>query len=117
MKIRIKGNSIRFRLTKTDVNLLHNQGELMEKTQLPTLDFRYGIRGTSAANMSAELVDNAFLVNIPLSMINTLFQTEQIGFEQTINGLKMLVEKDFTCLDKTSEDQSDNYPNPNLTCQ
>lgn len=117
MKIRIKGNSIRFRLTKTDVNFLYEQGELMEKTQFPNLDFRYGIRGTASANMSAEMVDNAIVVNLPMNSINTLFQTEQIGFEETIDGLKLLVEKDFTCLDKTSEDQSDNYPNPNLTCK
>jgi len=27
-----------------------------------------------------------------------------------------LVEKDFICLDETTEDQSDNYENPNKTC-
>ena len=26
--------------------------------------------------------------------------------------LKLLVEKDFVCMDETVEDQSDNYPNP-----
>jgi hypothetical protein len=29
------------------------------------------------------------------------------------NSLYLLVEKDFVCLDETSEDQSDNYENPN----
>jgi len=27
-----------------------------------------------------------------------------------------LLEKDFVCLDHTTEDQSDNYENPNTTC-
>ena len=31
------------------------------------------------------------------------------------NALSLLVEKDFTCLDNTIEDQSDNYPNPKLS--
>jgi hypothetical protein len=31
-------------------------------------------------------------------------------------SLKLLLEKDFVCLDHTDEDQSDNYPNPNKTC-
>ena len=30
------------------------------------------------------------------------------------NDLYLLLEKDFTCLDNTIEDQSDNYPNPKL---
>ena len=46
--------------------------------------------------------------------------TEQTGFEEEMEledseeTLHLLVEKDFTCLDKVEEDQSDNYPNPLL---
>ena len=31
-------------------------------------------------------------------------------------SLYLLIEKDFACLDHSSEDQSDNYENPNKTC-
>ena len=31
--------------------------------------------------------------------------------------MKILVEKDFQCLDKTTEDQSDFFVNPNTTCK
>jgi hypothetical protein len=34
--------------------------------------------------------------------------------EGTEEKLHLLVEKDFTCLDNVTEDQSDNYPNPLL---
>jgi len=30
--------------------------------------------------------------------------------------LKLLLEKDFVCLDDTDEDQSDQYDNPNAKC-
>ena len=45
-------------------------------------------------------------------MINELENTDRVGFEETVSGLHLLVEKDFTCLDSIEEDQSDNYPNP-----
>jgi hypothetical protein len=41
-----------------------------------------------------------------------MINTEKVGFEAINGALQLLVEKDFTCLDKIDEDQSDNYPNP-----
>jgi hypothetical protein len=53
-------------------------------------------------------------------MVGFWINTDQTGFEYfmdlegTEDKLYLLVEKDFTCLDKVDEDQSDNYPNPLL---
>ena len=47
-------------------------------------------------------------------MIAELVETERVGFEEKGDPLYLLVEKDFTCLDQVEEDQSDNYPNPQL---
>jgi len=32
-------------------------------------------------------------------------------------SLYLLIEKDFKCLDETTEDQSDNFENPNIACE
>jgi hypothetical protein len=45
------------------------------------------------------------------------YDSNQVGFERDMEVapgviLKLLLEKDFACLDDTDEDQSDNYPNP-----
>ena len=44
-----------------------------------------------------------------------------VGFNATkqvsdAESLYILVEKDFKCLDEATEDQQDNYENPNKTC-
>lgn len=49
---------------------------------------------------------------MPVSMITTLAETEQVGFADNSGIISLLVEKDFTCLDNVDEDQSDNFPNP-----
>jgi hypothetical protein len=37
--------------------------------------------------------------------------TDRVGFDGQSGLVKILVEKDFVCIDNTLEDQSDNYPN------
>jgi hypothetical protein len=49
---------------------------------------------------------------MPDLMANEWALTERVGLEHQDNGLFLLVEKDFKCLDNVAEDQSDNYPNP-----
>ncbi len=54
---------------------------------------------------------------MPELMANEWSNSEQVGFEYNKNGLYLLVEKDFKCLDNVAEDQSDNYPNPLVEIQ
>ena len=49
---------------------------------------------------------------MPESMMAELTNSDKVGFENYNGDLHLLVEKDFTCLENVSEDQSDNYPNP-----
>jgi len=49
---------------------------------------------------------------MPEAMADEWLVTDRVGFEYYENGLSLLIEKDFKCLDNVAEDQSDNYPNP-----
>jgi len=114
MKIRIKEQSIRFRLTQSDVRNLHAQGSLEEHTDFLSGRFTYAIEQTEKDTMSASFENGRITLKIPLEMINELESTDRVGFSGNTGTLKFLIEKDFTCLDNTIEDQSDNYPNPLL---
>jgi len=114
MKIRIKEQSIRFRLTQSDVKNLDAQGALEEHTDFLTGRFTYAIEQTEVENLSATFENGRITLQIPREMINELVSTDQVGFSGNTGTLKLLIEKDFTCLDSTIEDQSDNYPNPLL---
>lgn len=123
MKIRIKGNSIRLRLTKTDIRNLKETGKVEEKTVLgPNQIFSYSLfRKEDAEEISSTFENGTITVNLPKKESDTLTETDEItvkGYQK--NGkegdLFLLIEKDLQCLDDTFEDQSDMYENPKTHC-
>lgn len=123
MKIRIKNNSIRLRLTKTDVANLKTKRMIESKTVISGKEiFKYALRSDEATQrISAQFDDRKITVMLPFAEAQTLTETDEItikGWQQneTDDPLFILVEKDLQCLDPTHEDQSDMYENPNSAC-
>ena len=118
MKIRIKGNSVRFRLTRSEVSQLCREGKIEEGTNFNGAEFVYAVRlDDNAEELGAEFKDGTISLLLPKKILGDWAVNEQVGFENTVKlddgkELFLLLEKDFTCLDNTIEDQSDNYPNP-----
>ena len=116
MKIRIKGNSLRYRLSKSDVDKFSENGYIEETTDFGSQTLTYALQKNRLNNLSAIFENNKITLFMPEVMAIELAETESVGFEYTDNGLFLLVEKDFKCLDNVAEDQSDNYPNPLGKC-
>lgn len=122
MKLRIKGNSIRFRLNKTDVQKLSQDGYLEEHTHFGNAIFTYAVdTNIDAARLSASLEHNRIILHVPDKFLKDWPENDETGMKSLVdlkNGesLSLLIEKDFVCLDDTEEDQSDNYANPNAAC-
>lgn len=122
MKIRIKGNSIRLRLTKTEVDNFAANGFVEEKTEFGDTYFSYRMENSPHhQELAAVYHGNLITVFIPTAIAQNWTSTELVGFENKMDigndkQLFLLVEKDFVCLDNTFEDQSDNFPNPNAVC-
>ncbi len=121
MKVRIKDNSIRFRLTKSDVEKLSTQLYIQSKIEFNSMNLFYEIKVTDNNFMNADFENNVITLYMPKVLAQSWFTNDIITHENTVtllNGriLKLLLEKDFVCLDHTTEDQSDNYANPNKTC-
>lgn len=120
MKIRIKGNSIRFRLTRTDIANFEKEGFLEERTEFPNGSVFYYVLQQSAETgvIKADYSDNTIVMQVPDHMAAQWTGTDIVGFDHELvlqNGrmLSLLIEKDFECLDHREEDQSDMYVNPN----
>ncbi|MCL6265433.1 DUF7009 family protein [Flagellimonas myxillae] len=122
MKIRIKGNSIRFRLTKSEVETFSRTGSFTEKTAFGHISFDYGVQALdNIKELKADFKENTITLYVPKSDSQVWFENDLVGFQNYMkleNGqeLFLLLEKDFACLDNTLEDQSDNYPNPMAEC-
>lgn len=112
MKIRIKENSLRYRLTRSEVEKFALEGVFKEKVTIGEESLVYLLQRTSESEMRATLHTNLITLLLPENLADEWTQTDKVGIETHDGPLHILVEKDFTCLENVDEDQSDNYPNP-----
>lgn len=121
MKLRIKGNSIRLRLTRSEVSQFLKENNYSETTDFGQQILKYSlIASESTSDLDVSFENNHIRVIIPFSQKMEWAADDKVGFTFTKEISKgktiiIKVEKDFVCLDETEEDQSDNYPNPRNT--
>jgi hypothetical protein len=118
MKLRIKGNSIRFRLTQSEVQEFDQTGIIEERMHCPGQLFRYKLQASDNQPFSLEIAPFNLTVFIPVSQVKQWAGSDQVAMEtrqlsDQDHELKILIEKDFACLtDRPWEDESDNFPHP-----
>jgi hypothetical protein len=126
MKLRITDNSLRFRVTQSELATLIEAGRI-EKTihfaadEYSRLTYALEHHPSSAA---ARLRYRALDVTVVLSTkeVQTWGKTDQVGIYATVDlgeygNLDILVEKDFACLDLSDAENVDTFPNPNACVQ
>ena len=126
MKLRIKGASVRLRLTQTEVKTFEATGTWSAETPLPGGRLKYTLLlsksdAAMSANWASDSLGACLTVVIPEPMATEWKAPDAVSMRGSVdvpNGpsTTLLVEKDFACLDNTEEDQSDNFPNPNAIC-
>ncbi len=116
MKLRIKGNTIRLRLTQTEVDNLAN-GVVEDKTQFPTGNsLVYRIKSGVAFNV--DFKEGVISISVAANEIKSWASSDKIELANSVElenkeRLEISIEKDFKCLtDRPKEDESDMYPNP-----
>ena len=117
MKIRIKGNSIRMRLTQSEVKTFCETGKVEDFTQFDTSRFNYIVKQGNVRALNALFTGNTITLEVPTELAAGWYENEVVGFEarQSLSDgghLLLLLEKDFACMNHTKENQSDNYHNP-----
>ena len=107
MKLRIKDNSIRFRLTKSEVASLKEYKKVSATTNFGLRPFEvleYCLKiEPKVSNIEAHFNGFRVLVNLPQNLALQWTSSNQIALmhEQKISheqSLKILIEKDFFCL-------------------
>ncbi|KAA9038384.1 hypothetical protein FW778_12490 [Ginsengibacter hankyongi] len=124
MKIRISGNSIRFRLKQAEVKRFGEEGEIKEEILfgiLPADKLSFILKASNSDSFEILWESNAVTLQVPAGVWAEWTNTDLVGFEKDIstgNGqmITILVEKDFKCLDGSDVDNEDAYPNPTQHC-
>lgn len=125
MKLRIKGDSLRFRVSPSDVSRLLESGRIEETVHFgPEHDAKltYALV-TSAVHVGEHEYMNvlygpqAIAVVVSATRVRAWANGTQVGLYSAVSTgvgqLELAVEKDFACLDKNSADNQDTFPNPN----
>lgn len=121
MKLRIRDNSVRLRLTRGEVDAVRRDGLVTAHTTFPGGHvFTYRLE-SSPASVKPEAFYSAteMTVRVPEETVLGWASSEQVSIagEQAVSddaALRILVEKDFACLTpRDDEDESDMYPHPN----
>lgn len=121
MKLRIRDNSLRFRLTRSEVDTLRDDGLVDAKVNFSGGAMISYVVESSAAVLkpTADFVNNQFQIRIPEATIKAWADSDRVSIsaDEALDGgdvLTLLVEKDFACLaPREGEDETDMFPHPN----
>ena len=119
MKLRCKGNSLRLRVTRSELATLQACGCVQETIAFP---------GGSSLSYSLAVDSNADPVQVAFQMgqisvrlspaqLVSWSEEDQVGVYATLpvtdaTHLEILLEKDFACLDLSDEENEDTFANP-----
>ncbi|HKX82876.1 MAG TPA: hypothetical protein VJL58_01540 [Pyrinomonadaceae bacterium] len=123
MKLRIKGNSIRFRLLRSEVERLAAIGKISDTVHFGARSLTYTLIASSSVESIHSRFENAeIVIEIPVGEARGWAESETISItgEQSVDDgtLSMLIEKDFACLERPDDpDRDDAFPNPSLACK
>ena len=120
MKLRVLDNSIRLRLTQTEVEKVKTDGLVRGRVRFAGSNtFDYVLESSPATvKPEAHLSNNVLSVRVPQMDIENWAGSDQVAIrsEQVLDDgeqLSILIEKDFHCLSpREGEDETDMYPHP-----
>jgi hypothetical protein len=119
MKLRIKGATLRLRLTQGEIGALLEEGLVEERVPFaPGVSLVYRLRrDAGAGEISASFRNGVVEILVPEGTARGWCTSELVtlAHEQALpdGALRITLEKDFACLaPREGEDESDNFPHP-----
>jgi len=113
MKLRMRGNSVRLRLTRSEVAQFAETGLVEEAVTFPSSTLNYALRCNPSQAVTANLVAGQLTVIVPPALARQWTDTEEIGISAHSSGLDILIEKDFQCAHGPAD--SDAFPPERLS--
>lgn len=122
MKLRLRGNSIRLRVNRQEVERLASGKVLEEEVRFPgNTRISYVLEPSDRDSPTASFDDGAIRIAAPRQQVREWANTESIGiyFELPSNHvpLSVAIEKDLECLDAPEQERDpDAFPRVGKNC-
>ena len=122
MKLRIKGNSIRLRLLRSEVERFAAEGRISDQISFGDHSLTYTLLALGdAGSTHSTFENNEITVIVPGNLANDWATGDRVGIEseQPIGdgeNLSLLIEKDFVCVGRPDDpDRADAFPSQDVT--
>jgi hypothetical protein len=121
MKLRIRGDSIRLRLKRGEVDQIAAGTSIVEETHFPNAVLTFRLDVSENDDAAASFNNGRMVVSLPKSRVLDWAGNDEVSLvaEQELSGagsLSLLIEKDFSCLEpghhRDCEDDADTFPHP-----
>jgi hypothetical protein len=121
MKLRIQGNSLRLRVSRSEVARILRQERVEETIHFaphPNAVLTYALeQARSVSAPTVRYAEREITVLVPTNLANTWCSTDLVGIAESVSlgsigSLDLLIEKDFACLDRSDEENQDTFANP-----
>ncbi len=121
MKLRIRGDSLRLRLKRGEVDQIAAGTSIVEETHFPDSILTYRLDVSENQDISASFDNGSLVISLPKSRVSDWAGTDEVSLhaQQKLSGagsLSLLIEKDFSCLEaghhRDGEDDEDTFPHP-----
>lgn len=119
MKLRILNNTLRFRLSRTEVDAFVAGTKIAADVRFPASNaLHYEIdTGRDVTATSAHFKDDCITINVPSGLAEGLASDDTVTIDTQAGtgteALRIRIEKDFQCLAPRDEDESDLFTHPN----
>jgi hypothetical protein len=121
LKLRIKENSIRFRITRSELARILEGERLRDRIQFAAtpeaiLGYTLGITDQDTP-VRVDYARQTVNVGISRDAVNAWAKESEVGVYSTVPisenlGLDVIIEKDFACLDRNDAENADTFSNP-----
>ena len=121
MKLRIKGNSLRLRVSRSEVARILRRERVEETIHFashPHAKFTYALeQAQSVSSPTVRYAEGEVTVLVPSVLADTWCNTDLVGIAESVSlgsfgSLALLIEKDFACLDLSDKENQDTFANP-----
>jgi hypothetical protein len=113
MKLRLRGSSLRLRLSQTEVETLTQTGLLEETVDFKPNPLVYILHSSKdCKDIQASFLNGWISVTVPEDQVKSWVSSPSVGMEGVHRGVSILIEKDFACAHGDAAQNEDAFPHP-----
>jgi hypothetical protein len=113
MKLRLLGNSVRMRMSQSEVEKLATSGFVQDSVEFSPTPLVYILHSSKESTHLEISFQNGWItITVPEEQIRKWASGSAVGIEGAFGGVSVLIEKDWPCLHVDDADNKDTFPRP-----